>query len=254
AAVEVVLDDGVTAGERAVADLLGSLNMKDTPPLLVNDGEAARPIPDPLTDRVGGSAVSPWMALDQMLIVPRQAGETLRGTVEVSDRWEWGAKVWIFGPDGLVWRSGIGPGGSEAFEIRCEQAGLHVICGDAGLANWRVSVDDAPLLMPTSVHRPMQTCGMPTPMRFYVPEGVGSFSITTRAADPEMRVTVSAPGGDPVLDVELERREQVHEVAVPNGADGTVWTVLVSRGDRDLHRTMPLYFSEEIPGMVACAQ
>lgn len=48
--------------------------------------------------------------------------------------------------------------------------------------------------------------------------------------------------------------ERSHEVQVPGGADGRVWTLLVARGDRDLHRTMPIYFSDEIPGFVACAQ
>jgi hypothetical protein len=91
-------------------------------------------------------------------------------------------------------------------------------------------------------------------MRFYVPEGVERFTITTRAADPEMRLEITPPDGDTEVREIETRKEQVHSVGVPAGADGTLWTLLVARGDRDLYRTMPLYFGEGIPGFIACAQ
>lgn len=255
AAIEVLLADGAPSGARSISDVLGPMNTRDTPPLLVQRDEVTRPLPEPLTEVPDGPVLSPWMALDQMLLVPRLAGERLEGAAEIADRWDWGAKVWILGPDGsLVWFAGVAPGQSAQFDVACAQSGLYVICGDAGLANWRVTVEDAPLIMPTTAERPMQTCGMPAPVQFFVPAGVEQFTITTRAADPEMTLQVGPAGADSILDVALETREQTHEIVLPAGAAGRVWTVMVSRGERDLHRTMPIYFSDEIPGFIGCVK
>jgi len=252
AAIEVSLAEAEPDAEGRTQDLLGaSLPAKAAPPFFALRDEAARPLPEPLMGRRQAVAVTPWLGLDQVVIVPRESGERLSGTFEVPERSDWGARFWVMGPTGAILHRGAAGGDAPAqFEVLCERGGLHLICGDGGYAVWRVALDNAAIILPTTASRPIQLAGTAGGLRFLVPPGVEEFSVTTRAAEDDIRLVVNNPAGGTALDVSPDRREQEHAIAVPDGQAG-VWWLTETRGERDYHRTMPLYFSQEIPGFVA---
>lgn len=178
---------------------------------------------------------------ENFIVFSADAGDTVPIEVEQVLKAGWtyddDLTVQVIGPDSerALVRT-VPPGTARTVDFAAEQSGTHAVRLSSGWNTTIARIPDRPWALVAWRDVPVNICGAMAPQHFKVLEGIKTFTISIEASvtGEGAAVRIYGPDGDLALERvgDFDTAEDL-TVEVPDGADGRVWSLVVSDPEQE---------------------
>ncbi len=160
----------------------------------------------------------------------------------------------VLGPDGLkLGQADVGTGKSGTLTFTADKAGLYTVLVDAARLDFTLDAEGAKLLLPANEDQPFHGYARNTTLFFYVPPGAKEFEMQLRGQGyfgETAKASVRGPDGVEVALLNATGKIDKKAIPVPDGADGSVWAVMITKGDAGVLGDFEMILSGDVGAYV----
>jgi hypothetical protein len=147
----------------------------------------------------------------------------------------------------------VGMGKSGTLTFTAEKAGPYTVLVDAARLDFTLDAEGAKILLPASEDQPFHGYARNTSLFFYVPPGARKFEMLLRGQGyfgETAKASVLGPDGVEVAVLNATGKIDEKVIPVPDGADGSVWAVMITKGDAGVLGDFEMILSGDVGAYV----